>query len=88
MTGHSLDPELVEWVVCEVIRRLTDRGFLVQTDGANATDELVLTERVVTRASLEHRLDGIRQVVVGGNAIVTPAVRDDLSERRIELVRR
>ena len=48
---------------------------------------LVLGDAVVTLASLEARLDGVRQVTVRPTAIVTPAVRDALRERGIVLSR-
>lgn len=47
--------------------------------------ELALSNRLVTMADVEGRLSGIRRVVVPARAIVTPAVRDELLRRRVEL---
>ncbi|MCO6457261.1 MAG: hypothetical protein J5I93_18340, partial [Pirellulaceae bacterium] len=51
------------------------------------TARLAIRERVVTMAVLRDRLSGVRQVVVHPRAIVTPLVRDELKQRRIELLR-
>lgn len=48
---------------------------------------LVLGDAVITLAALEGRLDGVREVTVRPTAVVTPAVRDALRERSIELSR-
>jgi hypothetical protein len=47
--------------------------------------DLLLTSRVVTMTELLGRLDAARRVVVPRNAIVTPAVRDELIRRGIAL---
>lgn len=83
----------IEWIVVEVIRRL---GLL----GATATQvceqpaaapsqpaELALNEKLVTLRTLEGKLAGVERLVVSPRAVVTPAVRDELKQRRIELVR-
>ncbi len=77
----------VERVVLEVIRRL---GLLASPQPApSATGvELVLTDRVVTLRSIEGKLAGIARLVVAARAVVTPAVRDALNDRSIELVRK
>lgn len=49
--------------------------------------ELVVTSRVVTLSEVEDRLDGVRRLVVPPKAVITPAVRDVLAERRIQLAR-
>ena len=49
--------------------------------------ELVLSTRLVTMEEIGDRLGGIRQVVVGPQAVVTPAVRDALRQRNIALCR-
>jgi len=48
--------------------------------------ELVVTSRVITLTELGERLAGVRRLVVPPRAIVTPAVRDELYRRNIELV--
>ncbi|MGQ9604956.1 MAG: hypothetical protein ACUVTW_02070 [Thermogutta sp.] len=45
--------------------------------------ELSIPERVVTVAALDGRLEGIRRLLVPPGAILTPAVRDLLRQRRI-----
>jgi hypothetical protein len=49
--------------------------------------ELVLSTRLVTMEEIDDRLGGIRRVVVGPQAVVTPAVRDALRQRNIALAR-
>ena len=46
---------------------------------------LEVNERVVTLAKLDGRLSGIRQLVVPPQAVVTPAVHDELSRRNVAL---
>jgi len=79
----TLSPEQLEWIVQEVIRRLRS------PDGNPplAASELRLTDRVVTLATLKDRLMSVRRVIVPSRTIVTPAARDELKERQIELVR-
>ena len=85
----TFSEEQVEWIVVEVIRRL---GLLegqrpTAVVGRSST-QLELTEKVVTLRTLERRLAGVTQVVVSTKAVVTPAVKDELKARRIELVSR
>jgi hypothetical protein len=87
MAGETYDTELFERVVREVIRRLTQQGHTT-IQVAAAGGELVLSERVVSMATLSGRLENVRQVIVPQRAIVTPAVRDELKQRSIELLRR
>jgi hypothetical protein len=72
----------VERIVVEVIRRL---GGMPLT---NTQSELTLDEHVVTMRSIEGKLAGVTRVVVTARAVVTPAVKDELNERNIELLRR
>jgi hypothetical protein len=60
-----------------------DRGALT----LSKTGELVLSTRLVTMEDIGDRLGGIRRVVVGPQAVVTPAVRDALRDRNITLSR-
>ena len=81
----QLPPEEFERIVQEVIRRL-----LALTDSnaqAPATaSRLVLEEPLITLAKLDGKLNGVSQVVVPAKAIVTPAVKDELRDKKIELV--
>ena len=84
--SQKFDPEFVERIVQEVIRRLVERGLVLEqtTNGC----ELALSDKVVTLAKVEGRLAGVKRLVVGGRSIVTPAVKDELKDKSIELVRR
>lgn len=53
-----------------------------------AVNELVLEAKVVTLAEVQGRLVGIKQLNVTERAVVTPAVRDLLREKKVGLVRR
>ena len=77
----------VEWIVVEVIRRLgLLEGEAVDECNANTT-ELKVPDQVVTLRLLGGRLSDISRVVVSQRAVVTPAVKDELRMRKIELVR-
>jgi hypothetical protein len=71
----------VEQIVIEVIRRL---GGLPR---ATHPKELKLDERVITLRSIEGKLADVKRMLVAANAVVTPAVKDELTAREIELVR-
>jgi hypothetical protein len=84
----KFDSELVEYIVREVIRRLTANGQLTATSSSQpvaTARELHLTDRLVTLASLQGRLDGVREIITVRNAVITPAARDELTKRRIVL---
>ena len=90
--------EQVEWIVLEVIRRLglAERAAAhpqpaVAHPGPAAAQagpaaELRLADKVVTLQTLDGRLSGVVRVVVARRAVVTPAVKDALRQRKIELV--
>lgn len=50
-----------------------------------AQGDLVLTARVVTLSEVEGRLDAVRRLVVPPQAVVTPAVRDELASKSVTL---
>ena len=88
----------VERIVVEVIRRLRavdapvnrrDHAALPGVDaGVNQVGhDLVLTERVITMRTIDGRLGGVQRLLVPSKAVVTPAVKDELKQRKIELVR-
>lgn len=80
--------EQVERIVLEVIRRLGVLGTANKAIETTTTpQDLVVRERVVTLGLLDGRLAGARRLVVEQKAIVTPAVIDELKQRKIELVR-
>jgi hypothetical protein len=80
----------VERIVVEVIRRL---GLLATSSGKREPEaiergaDLILKERVVSLRLIEGRLAGVRRLVVGPRAVLTPIVKDELRQRQIELVR-
>jgi hypothetical protein len=86
----TFTPEQVERIVVEVIRRLglLDASARVAVgERSSTTAELRLTEKVVSLRLLEGKLTGIKKLLVQPRAIVTPAVKDELKTRKIELVR-
>jgi hypothetical protein len=88
MSIRNFDPELVEYIVAEVIRRLRQQGASIANEPKAGNAELVLDNHVVTLATLDRQLTEVRRVVVNTRAIVTPAVKDELKEKGVELVRR
>ena len=86
MTVDLSDPQLIDQIVREVIRRLTDREIAV-TD-ATENKDLIVDESVISLATLKGRLGGIRRVVIEERAVITPAARDELNDQGIELQRR
>jgi hypothetical protein len=87
--------EQVEWIVVEVVRRLrlleasSHRVAVVERSSttAAAPSELRLEDRLVTLKTIDRRLAGIGRLVVCKNAVITPAVRDELKKYKVELVR-
>jgi len=78
--------EQIQWIVAEVLRRLE---VAEPTNGQPAMingTELRFADKVVTMRAVEKRLTGVRRVVVQPRAVVTPAVKDELKARKIELV--
>jgi hypothetical protein len=75
----TLTKEQIDWIVAEVIRRLE----LVHT---TTNSDLRIAERVVTLRTIEKQLSGVKRVVVPQRSVVTPAVKDELRARKIELV--
>ena len=88
MNFGNADPEFVEYIVAEVMRRLRQRGAAIASEPKQGNGELVLEDQVVTLATLDSRLTQVQRVVVGTRAVVTPAVKDELKEKGVELVRR
>ncbi|MCO6044404.1 hypothetical protein NG895_10850 [Aeoliella sp. ICT_H6.2] len=86
MRQVTLTDEQLEWIVSEVVRRLRASGA-VPAPTASTAGTLTLPERLVTLETLKGKLGGVGRVEVGCRAIVTPAVVDELKEKKIELVR-
>lgn len=56
-------------------------------DGQQTAGELTIADAVVSAAALAGRLDGVRRLLVRSKAVITPAARDLLRERKIEIAR-
>ena len=83
MSGDATE---IDRIVAEVLRRIEAqvRGAAAASGG---NSELIVEDRVVTMSVLAARLENVRRVTVRKGAVVTPAVRDELRDRGIELSR-
>jgi hypothetical protein len=84
----TFSEEQVEWIVAEVLRRLGLAGGRMAGDERKSSPvtELQVTDRVVTLRSIEGQLNGVTRLIVKRRAVVTPAVKDELKQRKIKLV--
>jgi hypothetical protein len=84
----TFSEEQIEWIVVEVLRRLGVVGGRVPGDERSSAPigELSIQERVVTLRSIEGRMANVKRIVVRPRAVVTPAVKDELKQRKIELI--
>lgn len=73
----------IERMVRDVLSRMT-----AAAPTPNPTAALELASRVITLDDIDGQLAEINQLIVDPKAVVTPAVRDVLRQRRISLVRR
>lgn len=76
----------IDRIVAEVVRRL--RAIMANSStpvsaAREATSSLNLSDKVITLQTLRGRLEGITTVIVSERAIVTPAVKDELRDRKI-----
>ena len=79
----------IDRIVAEVVRRL--RAIMASSstpvsgsrETTSVANELSLSEKVITLQLLKGRLDGITKVIVADRAIITPAVKDELKDRKI-----
>lgn len=86
MTDLTKNTELIEYVVAEVVRRLRQND--ARQSGPSVGDcTLDFPERLVTLASLPRCLEGFQCITVMQDAVVTPAVFDELRDRGIRLER-
>jgi hypothetical protein len=93
MADTSID---IERVVQEVLRELKLQAAppAPAAPASEATPvaqpasdgQVTLSERLVTMSVLEGRLAGLRKLVVGPRSVVTPAVRDELARRNVQLL--
>jgi len=82
----TFNEEQVEWIVVEVMRRLELMPATADQRSSSSATDLRIADRVVTMRSIEGRLNGVARVVVKRRAVITPAVRDELKQRKIELI--
>jgi hypothetical protein len=76
----------IDRIVAEVVRRLRAIMATSSTPAAavrETTNSLNLSDKVITLQTLRGRLEGITTVIVSERAIVTPAVKDELRDRKI-----
>jgi len=78
MNYETLD---IDRIVREIVSRL--RAEMEMKPVA----ALTLDARVITMSELDGKLDGVQQLVVRHRTIITPLVRDELREKKIEIVR-
>lgn len=86
----ELEVEQLEWIVSEVVRRLlaiAGAEWPAGSEPPRTPADLAPAERVITAMSLDGKLTGITRLVVPPHAVVTPAARDLLKDRQVELVR-
>lgn len=89
----AMQQEQIEWIVREVTRRLETASKPGSTSTSpplaneNNKHELRLSVPVISVARLEGKLGGVKQVVVSQSAVITPAAKDLLREKKIALVR-
>ncbi|MSQ97348.1 MAG: hypothetical protein EXR98_22735 [Gemmataceae bacterium] len=81
----------IEQIVRQVLRQLDGSSIAARPTVADApvsaSGELHVSEPVVTLSHLKGQLDGVKSVAVLPAAVVTPAARDLLKLRGIELTR-
>jgi hypothetical protein len=66
-----------EQIVGDVVARLRTNN--------ESRQELTIASRVVTLGELEGKLEGIKQLVVPAKAVITPAARDLLRQKKIDV---
>jgi len=87
----NLTPADIDRIVAEVVRHLRALVATSSTPAPSqkteATTSLNLNDKVITLASIKGKLEGVTIVIVPERAIVTPAVRDELRDRKIRCER-
>lgn len=85
----NLTPAEIDRIVAEVVRRL--RALMASSSPAAAkvtSSELRLEEKLITLRTLKDRFDGVNlegisKVIFADRAVITPAVKDELRQRKI-----
>lgn len=79
----------IQRIVAEVVRRLTalPGGEAPTSNGANDNSTVRIDDKLITLAALKGRLQNGQTLSVPPGALVTPAVRDELKQRSVRLIR-
>ncbi len=88
-TDEQLE-QIVNAVLAQLGRRAdaADRSSSSQSaPSSSGSGELVISDKVITAATLADRLANVRRLVIPARAVVTPSARDLLKEKNITLVR-
>ena len=83
----DITSELIDSIVQKVIARLQQAGALESASKDCPTNVLTIDDRLVTLATIEKKIEGIKQLEVKPKAVVTPAVFDLLRDKSIQLRR-
>ena len=82
--SNNVSAAAIERIVRDVLAQLAaEKGG--KPNEITVAGRLTVSERLVTLAALERRLDGVRELVVPAKAVITPAARDRLRELKIGL---
>ena len=77
----------IDRIVAEVVRRVRALAAKSSTPATSqkpeTTGSLNLNDKVITLGTIKGRLEGVSTVIVSDRAIVTPAVKDELRDRKI-----
>ncbi len=98
----TLDAQFVDRIVREVVRRIAEQSAPANIPSADLPSKadaaaepaslppntLVMDERLITLAEVQDRLAGIQQVIIRGDAVVTPSVRDLLRDKKVQIEQR
>lgn len=88
----TTETDLLEQIVRDVMRQLAsmpgevcrdDSGLAAKTNGTVGTNELSLSENVITAELLSQRFHGAAHLSIGPAAVLTPSARDWLREHDI-----
>ena len=72
----------IEKIVREIVHRLR-----AEMTAPSSGSTLTLEAGVITMVELRGQLEGVQKLIVKPCAVVTPLVRDELTDRNIELIR-
>jgi hypothetical protein len=87
VTNSHFDTAAIEAIVREVLRRLASAGT-TNSDAKIETDDhsFECSDKVIALQTLRGKLDNVKTLRLKPKTIVTPAVRDELRDRKIKIV--